>query len=177
MAYLESNLGRDEQIILKGEISMTAVAPTAIIVGILSIPSLISIMYGIDMIPESMWGILSNLIWVTFIAAILLMPKIISIQKTELGLTNKKILGKYGVINTKTMDSPIGKVNSVTVEQGLGGKIFGYAKIVISTSSGGYTFNYIKNADSFRSAVMEQIDIADEERIRKQAEQLASAIK
>ena len=119
---------------------------------------------------------------VTFISTlipvtIIILPKFLRINNTELGLTNKKVMGKYGIVNTKVMDSPLNKINSISVEQGLGGKIFGYAKIVISTSSGGYNFNYIKNADSFRSAVMEQIDIYDEERIRRQAEQLAGAMK
>lgn len=162
MSYLENNLGRGEEIIFKAEVCKAAA-----------------------IIPAAIWGVIAFIIGFIVLgiiggiiaAAIIVIPKILQINNIELGLTNKKILGKYGIINTKTMDSPIGKVNSVTVEQGLDGKIFGYGKIVISTSSGGYTFNFIKNTDSFRSAVMEQIDIAEEEKIRRQAEQLAGAIK
>ena len=156
MLYLERNLGRGEEIISKCEVSMAAITIN-IVIGVLFIFLL---------------GLLGIIV-----AAIIILPSFLKIKSTELGLTNKKILGKYGVINTKIMDSPLGKINSVTVEQGLDGKIFGYGKIVISTSSGGYKFNFIKNADSFRSAVMEQIDIAEEEKLRKQAEQLAGAMK
>lgn len=163
MSYLESNLGREEQIISKAEVCKVAVIIPTAILGVL-----------IGFIVGFFWfGIIGSIIS----SAIIVIPQILQINNIELGLTNKKILGKYGVINTKIMDSPLGKINSVTVEQGLDGKIFGYGKIVISTSSGGYTFNFIKNADSFRSAVMEQIDIAEEEKIRKQAEQLAGAMK
>ena len=163
MSYLESNLSKEENIISKGEVSFLPIIPSAVICFIILI-------CGIA-------GGFGGFIVALIIAAVIILPKFFGIKNTELGLTNKKIMGKYGIINTKVMDSPLNKVNSVTVEQGLGGKIFGYGKIVISTSSGGYNFNYIKSADSFRSAVMEQIDIAEEEKIRKQAEQLAGAIK
>lgn len=163
MAYLESNLGKDEKIISKGEISFLPIIPNAVIGGLLLI-------FGIG---SGFGGFIAMLI----IAAIIILPKFLGIKNTELGLTSKKVMGKYGIINTKVMDSPLNKVNSVTVEQGLGGKIFGYGKIVISTSSGGYNFNYIKSADSLRSAIMDQIDVAEEEKLRKQAEQLAGAMK
>ena len=163
MSYLESNLSKEEKIISKGEVSFLPVIPSAVICFIILI-------CGIS-------GGFGGFIVALIIAAVIILPKFFGIKNTELGLTNKKVMGKYGIINTKVMDSPLNKVNSVTVEQGLGGKIFGYGKIVISTSSGGYNFNYIKSADSFRSAVMEQIDIAEEEKLRKQAEQLAGAMK
>ncbi len=163
MAYLEKNLGREEKIISKGDVSFLPIIPNAVIGGLILIGGICSGLGGF--------------IFTLFIAAIIILPKFFGIKNTELGLTNKKVMGKYGIINTKVMDSPLNKVNSVTVEQGLGGKIFGYGKIVISTSSGGYNFNYIKSADSFRSAVMNQIDAAEEEKLRKQVEQLAGAMK
>ena len=178
MAYLESNLGRDEQIISKAEVNILASVPNFIIGGFFVLAALIM---SFPMLFDGDSDVVSVAFICLFIgliiAAIIILPTFLLIKLTELGLTNKKIMGKYGVINTKVMDSPINKINSISVEQGLGGKIFGYAKIVISTSSGGYNFNYIKNADSFRCAVMEQIDLFDEERVRKQAEQLAGAIK
>ncbi|MDE7278653.1 MAG: PH domain-containing protein [Oscillospiraceae bacterium] len=163
MAYLESNLGKEEKIISKGEVSFLPLIPSAVF-------GVIILIFGIS---AGFGGFIAALI----IDAIIILPKFLGIKNTELGLTNKKVMGKYGIINTKVMDSPLNKVNSVTVEQGLGGKIFGYGKVVISTSSGGYNFNYIKSADSFRSAVMNQIDAAEVERLRKQAEQLAGAMK
>ena len=163
MSYLESNLGKEEKIISKGEVSFLPIIPNAVICFIILVFGIIG----------GFVGFLVTLV----IDAVIILPKFFGIKNTELGLTNKKVMGKYGIIKTKVMDSPLNKVNSVTVEQGLGGKIFGYGKIVISTSSGGYNFNYIKSADSFRSAVMEQIDIAEEEKFRKQAEQLAGAMK
>lgn len=163
MSYLETNLGSSEKIISKAQISYLPLIPNVLFAVIIM---------GYCLNFGGIKGFLPGLV----IAAITVLPKLFRIMLTELGLTSKKVMGKYGIINTKVMDSPLNKVNSVSVEQGLGGKIFGYGKIVISTSSGGYNFNYIRSADSFRAAVMEQIDAADEERVRRQAEQLAGAI-
>lgn len=170
MAYLESNLGKDEKIIVKAEVNNIAAVPNYFIGALFFIGGIVSL-----------FGDISGLVFIGIIlialALAIVLPIMLSMKNTELGLTNKKIIGKCGVVNTKVMDSPLNKINTISVEQGLGGKILGYGKIVISTSSGGYNFNYIYNADSFRSAVMEQIDIYDEERVRKQAEQMASAMK
>lgn len=163
MAYLENNLTKGENIVFKAEVNKLAAVPYYCIGALLILLGLITLFIG---------GIFFIIVGIIVIAV-----GSLAVSKTELGLTNKKIMGKYGIINTKVMDSPIGKINSISVEQGLGGKIFGYGKIVISTSSGGYNFKYIKNADSFRSAAMEQIDIYENEKSMKQVEQVAAAMK
>lgn len=166
MSSTYTNLSRGEEIIAKAEIHKYATLPTTIILTIV----IAFVLFFIVIFPFSI--ILS-------ILAFFLINKIIFLpfKTTELILTNKKIIGKSGIINTKIMDSPLNKINNISVEQGLGGKIFGYGKIVITTAAGNYNFNFISQPDVFRNAVMNQIDVFDEERIRKQAEQLAGAMK
>lgn len=110
------------------------------------------------------------------IAAFWLGTKYLGVSHTYISLSNTRITGKTGVINTKTMDSPLNKVNNISVEQGLGGKIFNYSTLVILTSSGNYNFKYIKSADAFKSRVMEQIEICENERLKNQAAQLMGAM-
>lgn len=161
MGYTESNLGKDEKIIRRGQTSKIALVP--------------SIIFGVIFLVV---GVLLKIWYIgLIIAAVIIGIKYLKIATTELSLTSKKVIGKVGIISTKVMDSPLNKINNISVEQGLGGKIFGYGKIVMSTSSGSFNFNFISQPDIFRSAVMEQIDVFDDERIRKQAEQLAGAIK
>lgn len=186
MAYLENNLGKDEKIILKAILSERAIFFGIIIGGIIEI---IAALYlssfdqrYIHYLSHNVLGRTDNRVTAANIILFVAMPiaiicRGIPIFSTVLGLTNQKIIGKSGVINTKILNSSLDEVNGIAVEQDLLGRIFGYSKIVIITSSGSYKFNYIKNADSFRAAVMEQIDIAKEEKLRKQAEQLAGAMK
>lgn len=96
---------------------------------------------------------------------------------TELVLTSKRLYGKVGLINTKSLDTPLNKINTVSVESGLWGKIFGYGTIHITSSSGSYDYKGIKAPAAFRDAIMQEIEHFDEERIKKQAAEMASAIK
>lgn len=166
MSSTYSNLSRGEEVIAKAEINKCASLPTTIVMTMI----FTIIFFFLAIFPLSI--VFSVLAFFLFYS-IFTLP----LKTTELILTNKKIIGKTGIINTKVMDSPLNKINNISVEQGLGGKIFGYGKIVITTAAGNYNFSYISQPDVFRSAVMNQIDVFDEERIRKQAEQLAGAMK
>lgn len=96
---------------------------------------------------------------------------------TEIAITDKRIVGKVGLLKTKSLDAPLNKVNNVSVSNGLMGKLFNYGTIRIDTSSGVYEFDCIKDAEGFKSQLLSQIDQFDADRIQKQAQAMASAIK
>lgn len=161
MGYTEKSISSGEQIIQKAIISKSVMVPTIIIAAIIFLVLAIFGLWFVGLI----------------LAAIIILPKYIKIKSTELSLTNKKILGKAGILSTKVMDSPLNKINNISVQQSLSGKICGYGKLVISTSSGNYNFDYIKQPDIFRNSIMAQVDEYENEKIRRQAEELARAIK
>ena len=117
------------------------------------------------------------LLFLVFIGFLTIWGAVIRMFTTELILTNKRVYGKVGLINTKTLDTPLNKINTVSVSSGLFGKIFGYGDLHITSSSGEYLLKGIKSPNTFRDAVMQEIDRFDEARIRKQASEMASAIK
>ena len=106
-----------------------------------------------------------------------LISRLIAMSTTELSLSNKRLVGKYGLINTKQMDSPLNKINTISVESGLGGKIFGYATVTVNTASTIYNFKCIANAENFKQNVLEEMEKFDESRIQEQAKAIANAIK
>ena len=126
--------------------------------------------HGITILPH----ILLLFIYIGFVT---IWGAIIRLCTTELVFTNKRLLGKIGLVNTKALDTPLNKINNISVEQGLGGKIFNYGTMVILTSSTSYRFKHIKKPEAFKSKLLEQIDKFDEERIRKQAMEMAKAMK
>jgi len=125
--------------------------------------------------------------WATLIPHIILMfigigfltmPfAIIRMITTVVAFSNKKIMCKTGLINTKKMDSPLNQINNVVVTSGLFGKIFGYGDIAITTAAGVHAFNGIKSPEEFRQAVNEQIHQFENDRIKKQAEEMAKTMK
>jgi len=168
--YVEQNVGKDEGLILEAKVHWTTLVPPIIIL----IIGLIGLSGGTasgssDAAPAFMVFF--------FFAIIIAIPRIIRMFTTELAFTNKKVLGKVGLINTKALDAPLNKINNVSVSSGLGGKIFGYANILITTSSGSFPYKGIAGANNFKTSLMEQIDQYDEDRIKKQAEEMARAIK
>lgn len=149
---IESNLGKNERIVSKAEISMIALVPT-VILAIVFI--LILQVYGL------------------ILAALLIAAKVFELKSIMLVLTDKRLLGKMGIIGTKDMDVPLNKINTISVEKRLFGQILGYAHVIVGTSSGQYNVKYIKNADTFRGTVMEAIDLLEEYKLQRQVQQFA----
>jgi len=119
---------------------------------------------------------ISGALILLFLAFLVICRPLINVLTTELGFSNKRIIGKRGLIKTKSMDSPLSKINNVAVNNGLLGKILGYGNIVITTSSGIYPYRSIAKPEQFKTALMNQIDQYDEDRIKKQATEMANAI-
>ena len=92
-------------------------------------------------------------------------------------ITNKRVRGKTGLINTNELDSPLNKINGVQVKQGLLGKMFNYGTISITTASTVFHFDMISEPNDFKTILNNQIEIYDEERIEKQAKKMAEAMK
>lgn len=168
--YVDQNIGRDEELVLEAKVHWTTLIPAIIIllIGVIGLSGG-TVSGSSDALPAFM----AFLIIALFIA----IPRIIRIFTTELAFTNKKVLGKKGLINTNALDAPLNKINNVAVSSGLGGKIFGYANIIITTSSGSFPYKGIASANNFKTSLMEQIDKYDEDRIKKQAVEMAQAIK
>ena len=154
MNNIETSLRGDENHIITAKVSMVAVIPTVILGLVLSL------------VP--MFGLI--------LAGIIIVVKIIKLKSISLVVTSKRIMGHYGIVKQKIMDAPLNKVNTVSVEKGLMASLFNYGTVCVSTSSGEYKLKYISSPNQIRAAIMEQVDIFEEEKLRMQAEQLARAI-
>ena len=147
MTYVEKTLGRGETIIAKAEVSKLPV----VVWGIISIGLFFLTAAGFDF---DISGMVAGLI----IAVAVFSKPAITVFTTELSLTNRRIVGKTGFFKTKTLDFPIKKINPIYVEQKHVGKIFNYSTVNVSSASGVFQYNMVKNAENFRQIVSEQID-------------------
>lgn len=82
----------------------------------------------------------------------------IEFVSSEFGLTNKRVLVKVGFVRRHTVEMQLSKVESIAVNQGIFGRIFGYGTLVI-TGSGGTreVFHRIAMPLEFRKRVQEEI--------------------
>jgi hypothetical protein len=93
------------------------------------------------------------------LAAALLAAAFVRRSSSEYAVTSKRVIVKVGVTETRSVELLLGKVEGITVTQGLMGKLFGYGEIVI-TGSGGTkeSFSGIQNPFDFRRAVQAATD-------------------
>ena len=102
--------------------------------------------------------------------------KIVRFTSIELAITNKRIVGKIGLFNSKALDAPLNKIQNVSVSSNFWGKIFNHGIIRIDTAAGKFEFYAVKNADAFKGMIMSQIDQYEEDRVKQQAEEMAKSM-
>ena len=150
MGYAENNLGKNEKIIKVADRN------------------------GLFLLSTWIKGIL--FCWLLLIPFFKAIIKTVQFNNIELALTNKRLIGKTGVVNTEAMDSMLNKVQNVKVTQSFGGKIFNYSDIVVTTAAGSYKFGAIKNGNQFKNMVTAQMDQFEEDRIKQQADEMAKSM-
>jgi uncharacterized membrane protein YdbT with pleckstrin-like domain len=104
-SYVESVLISGEAVLHRGRVSLWPHA-WKIVLGILLLPVVIG---------------LAILIWVFIIY-----------KTTEIAITNKRIIAKFGFISRSTTEINLPKVESLQVDQGVMGRMFDYGTIVVA---------------------------------------------
>lgn len=148
--YVQSNLGKNETIVAEAKLT------------------------GLMLLGKWIVGIL--FFWLLFIPTIKAIVATVRFKNVELAVTNKRIVGKTGVINSGSLDAPLNKIQNVSASSGFWGKIFGYGRITIQTAAGSYDFYGVKTPDSFKGIIMAQIDQYEEDRVKQQAAEMAQAM-
>ena len=95
---------------------------------------------------------------ITIIGLIWFIIRFIGYKTNDLILTNKRVFGKYGLISTTQMQSPLTKIDSVSYSNGLIGKLLGYGTVKISTTSNTFKFRFIHEGHTFYNDIFNQIE-------------------
>jgi uncharacterized membrane protein YdbT with pleckstrin-like domain len=103
---------------------------------------------------------------VSYVVGLLLMLAIlifiwpfIARWSTELAITDKRLIAKYGVVSTRSIEIRFDKIETVRVTQGLFGKVFRYGDMVVTGT--GSTFDpilSIANPMAFRAALNQAME-------------------
>ena len=134
----------------------------------------------VDEARRDKWGLIGTWIvgilffWLLLIPLIIAIKETVAFTRTELVLTNKRIVRKSGVFHTKAFDAPLNKILNVYVETTFWGRVFNTNKIRITTALG-VIVDRIENADDFKSTILGQIDQFEEARLARQAAWTAQA--
>lgn len=150
MSYIDRNLLQGEQVVYRTRLHWLLFMGPVLFIVIVLLPSA-------WLLVSSAW---SSYAWIPIaLAVLILLPTFIKRQSSDFAVTNKRVMMKVGVFNTRSIELLLGKVEAIAVEQSLLGRIFDYGDIVI-TGSGGTkeSFAYIQAPLAFRRAVQAVTD-------------------
>jgi len=134
-SYIDDNLIQGERVLHRGRISLWSLS-LPIFIGLLLLP-----LFGAGLL---VW------LWVY-----------IRYRSTELAVTNKRVVAKFGFISRQTMEMNINKVESMQVNQSMLGRVFNFGSLVISgTGTSQEPIPGISKPLEFRRAFMEAQDEA-----------------
>ena len=167
----EDNLLRGEEVVVRAKLHWINFLIFYIFIGIAIGGSLLILVIGITE-GENFSDILFGILWL-FVIGLAGVMGVISSTATELILTNKRLFGVRGLINKQSMDTPLSKINTVSLEN----SNVAFGDLHISTSSGDFVMLRLAQAELMRSAILEQIEIDKETQIEKQAAAISGAMK
>lgn len=179
MNYVERNLGKGERIVLDAKISWLTLVPKVIWAVIVFVGLII---LNTKVLAEVSAEEAASLILFVKIAlsVIALLPLILQLLvnfTTKLAVTNKRVIGKTGILRIATIDYHIDKVDNVAYNAGLWGNLLKYYTVTLTGTSGEkVSIKAIANALKFKSAVTEAVEKHAEEARKAQAAEIAAAM-
>jgi len=105
-SYVDTALTKGEEVVYRGKVSVWSLIPL-ILLGVLFL-----FVYGVGVF--------------FFIGAA------VKYYTTELAITNKRVIAKFGLIRRSTVEIGINKIESIQVHQGILARIFNFGSIVVS---------------------------------------------
>ena len=109
MSYVDNALIKGEQIIYRARVSWWAALPATVI------------------------SVLLSLTFILIPVAIVIMAVVcLRIYSTELAITNKRVIAKFGFIRRNTVELKLDRIEGLRVNQGIFGRIFNYGSVVVS---------------------------------------------
>lgn len=92
------------------------------------------------------------------LSAIPIVPPLLTSKSAEFSVTNKRVILKFGFLQSRTEEMFLNKIESVGVDQTLTGRVLGYGDIVIRGTGGSLEpFRRVSRPLEFRRQVQEQI--------------------
>lgn len=149
---MEKNLVAGENIIYQAGMSRAVLIGPAIFAGIGAIIDIIILM--VILIGPANPGEFIAIAVVTLICGLPLLSKYVKYRTTEYVVTNKRIVLAKGWINKTTFDISLKKCDGVTYKRTLGGKIFNYADVALSSTGDRLMiFSSVANPEEFKNQI------------------------
>ena len=115
---------------------------------------------------------------IPFVLICYLLYKIIQRNNNIWAVTNLRIIDEFGVFSLNSKESPLDKINNVTYNQSIWGRIFGYGNVQIQTAAeiGSTTYYMVEHPKKLKDTITLMQEEYKRSQIFSQAKEFASAI-
>ena len=101
------------------------------------------------------WWVIGLLLLIVGVGLVIWIIAWIKLRSTELAVTNKRVVAKFGFISRDTIEINLARIESVQVSQSVMGRLLGYGTIVFSgAGTPQATIPSIASPLEFRKAVV-----------------------
>jgi uncharacterized membrane protein YdbT with pleckstrin-like domain len=147
MWYLEQTLSKDENVIIKGGITIMYFFPNMILFVFLML-----IASG-----KSLSESTTNIILILFLIVwIILFKRFVTFLSTEIVLTDKRMIYKKWLISRNVIELGINQIESISLKQNLDWRVFNYGTLIITWTWGtNEKVEWVKSPLSFREKIYE----------------------
>jgi uncharacterized membrane protein YdbT with pleckstrin-like domain len=156
--YVDSNLIKDEVVKYRAGlhgIAMFWYVAIAALLGIGGIPLALAGLFSSD---KGMGAAVGFGVGEIIVAAILLGFGILHIRSADFAVTNKRVILKYGLIRTRTVELFLNKIESIGVNQNIIARMLDYGTITVRGTGGTLEpFKKVAHSLEFRRQVQEQV--------------------
>lgn len=104
--------------------------------------------------------------------------RIIERNKNLWAVTNLRVIDEFGVFTLNSKESPLEKINNVTYNQSIWGRIFGFGNVQIQTAAevGSTVYYTIEKPKLLRDTITQMQEEYKQAQIQNQAREMAKAI-
>jgi uncharacterized membrane protein YdbT with pleckstrin-like domain len=130
MGYVEDNLMPGEEVTYRTHLHWT-IYLRGVLVALLGLALVVAGFWRPDLDVLAYLGAA-----VLVVAAIMWLGQWVKSRTSEFAVTNKRVIIKVGLIRRDTLELPLGKVESIGVDQSITGRLVGYGSIVVVGTGG-----------------------------------------
>ena len=162
MSYVQQNLNPGERVLYTTRLHWIVLYRSIFVDAIFSLAGIGLLGWGVvgkhtERGEAQMAGIVGFTLIV--VGGIILALAAVRRNATEMAVTNKRVIIKVGYLTKRTIELFLSKVESVEVEQTLGGRMLGYGSITVRGTGGtNEPFNHVADPLEFRRQVQHQIE-------------------
>src|SRR5262245_15829148 len=159
MGYAEKNLAPNERVLFRARYHWVFYR-FSIIVLILVVALVIAALYAKSAQAADEVG--RPLLWIAALFAAIAVGSFAMLRfranLDEFVVTNRRVIRKIGIFAREVQQAPIEKIQDITVEQGILGRMLGYGTVIVQTASetGMLIFPSVSGPDRFRNQVWGQ---------------------